>query len=167
MVAVELDPVTADIAAALYPHAAWRTESFADTRLPAGHFDAAIGNVPFAKIALHDPVHNRGRHSLHNHFILKSLALTRPGGLVVLLTSHYTLDSQNPAARREINQLADLLGAVRLPTGAHRRAAGTDAITDLLVLRRRESDRPPRSDRHRRRGRRHNRRGQPLLRRPP
>jgi hypothetical protein len=115
MVGVELDPVTASICAGLYPHAEVRVESFADTRLPAGHFDATVGNVPFSDVRLHDPVHNAGRHSMHNHFLVKSLALTRPGGLVVALTSRYTLDGQNPAARREMNQLADLLGAVRLP----------------------------------------------------
>lgn len=143
MVGIELDAVTASISAALYPHAEVRVESFADTKLPAQHFDATVGNVPFSDVRLHDAVHNAGRHSMHNHFLLKSLALTRPGGLVVALTSRYTLDSQNPAARREMNQMADLLGAVRLPAGAHRRAAGTEAVTDLLVLRRREDDRPP------------------------
>ena len=139
---VELDPTTAAIAAALYPHAEVRAESFAAMRLPDGYFDAVIGNVPFADVRLHDPRHNPGRHSLHNHFILKSLHLTRPGGLVAVLTSHYTLDAGNPAARREMSALADLVGAVRLPTGAHRRAAGTDALMDLLILRRREADRP-------------------------
>lgn len=142
---VELDPTTAAIAQALYPTATVRAESFADTRLPDGHFDAAVGNVPFADVRLHDQRHNRGRHSLHNHFIIKALALTRPGGIVALLSSHYTLDAQNPAARREMNALADLLGAVRLPTGAHRRAAGTDALTDVLVFRRRAPGEPPRS----------------------
>ena len=144
MVGVELDPTTAQIARALYPDADIRAESFADTRLPAT-FDGAIGNVPFADVTLHDPRHNRGGHSIHNHFIIKSLALTRPGGVVALLTSHYTLDARNPAARREMNALADLLGAVRLPSGAHRRAAGTDVVTDLLVFRRREPDRAPTS----------------------
>ncbi|MGA2929204.1 MAG: methyltransferase domain-containing protein, partial [Solirubrobacteraceae bacterium] len=139
---VELDRTTAAIARALYPHAEIRGESFADTRLPDGHFDVAVGNVPFADVRLHDPAHNPGRHSIHNHFIIKSLGLTRPGGLVAVLTSHYTLDAGNPAARREMSQLADLVGAVRLPTGAHRRAAGTDALTDLLILRRRERDTP-------------------------
>ena len=140
---VELDPTTAAIAAALYPHASIRGESFADTRLPAGFFDATIGNVPFAPVALHDPRHNRDGHTMHNHFIIKSLDLTRPGGIVAVLTSRYTLDARNPAARREMNARADLLGAVRLPTGAHRRAAGTDAITDLLMFRRREPGRAP------------------------
>lgn len=146
MTGVELDSVTASICAALYPEARIRAESFADTQLPPGHFDAAIGNVPFGNITLHDPVHNAGRHAMHNQFILKSLTLTRPGGLVTVLTSHYTMDSQNPGARREMNQLADLIGAIRLPTGAHRRAAGTDVLTDLLIFHRRADDQPPASD---------------------
>ena len=143
MTGVELDSTTAAIAAGLYPHADIRAESFADTRLPAGYFDATVGNVPFANVALHDPAHNPSGHSIHNHFIIKSLALTRPGGVVAVLTSHFTMDAQNPAARREMNGLADLVGAVRLPSGAHRRAAGTEALTDLLIFRRREPDAPP------------------------
>jgi N12 class adenine-specific DNA methylase len=143
MTGVELDPLTASISAALYPHASIRAESFADTRLPEGSFDAAIGNVPFGNVTLHDPVHNPTRQSMHNHFILKSLRLTRPGGLMAVLTSHFTMDAQNPGARREMAELADLIGAVRLPTGAHRRAAGSDVVTDLLILRRREPERPP------------------------
>ncbi len=143
---VELDPVTAAISQHLYPHATILAESFADTRLPEAHFDATIGNVPFSKVVLHDPVHNGTRQSMHNHFLLKSLRLTRPGGLVAVLTSRYTLDAQNPGARREMNALADLVGAIRLPAGAHRRAAGTEVVTDLLILRRREDDRPPIDD---------------------
>ncbi len=146
MTGVELDPSTAAIARALYPDATIRTESFANTPYRDGHFDAAIGNVPFADVRLHDPRHNPGGHSLHNHFILKALALTRPGGVVAVLTSRYTLDAQNPAARREMNALGDLLGAVRLPGGAHQRAAGTQAITDLLILRRREPASTPASE---------------------
>ena len=143
---VELDPITAAISHGLYPHATIRAESFADTRLPEGHFDAAIGNVPFANVRLHDPVHNPTGQSMHNHFILKSLHLVRPGGLVAVLTSHYTMDAQTPGARREMNALADLVGAIRLPSGAHRRAAGTEVITDLLILRRREDGQPPADD---------------------
>jgi len=144
LVGVELDPTTAQIASALYPGADIRAESFAQTRLPDAYFDLAVGNVPFADVRLHDPRHNPGGHSLHNHFILKSLALTRPGGLVAVLTSHYTLDAANPAARREMSAMADLVGAVRLPTGAHRRTAGTDALMDLLILLRRHPNEPAR-----------------------
>ncbi|MDJ0321957.1 helicase-related protein [Pseudarthrobacter sp. PS3-L1] len=145
MTGVELDSTTAAISQALYPDAEIRAESFATTRLPSGHFDATIGNVPFAPVALHDPRHNAKKHSIHNHFIVKSLGLTRPGGMVAVLTSSFTLDASNPTARREMNQLGDLVGAVRLPTGSHRKAAGTDAMTDLLIFRRREPGKEPAS----------------------
>jgi SAM-dependent methyltransferase len=138
LIGVELDPTTAAIAAAVYPQAEIRAESFAQTRIPAGSIDLVIGNVPFGKITPHDKVHNAGQHSLHNYFLIKSLALTRPGGVVCVLTSHFTMDATNPAARREIAAMADLLAAVRLPASAHQRAAGTQVITDLLLLRRRD-----------------------------
>ncbi len=143
LVGVELEPVTAGIAATLYPHAQVLAESFADTRVPEGSFDLVVGNVPFGKAALSDPVHNRGGHSIHNHFVIKGLHLTAPGGLVAVITSRYTLDAANPAARREIAGLADLVGAIRLPASAHQRTAGTRVVTDLLVLRRRETDADP------------------------
>jgi N12 class adenine-specific DNA methylase len=142
MVGVELDGTTAAISRGLYPAADIRTESFADTRFPRGHFDATVGNVPFADVSLHDPQHNRGGHSIHNHFIIKSLALTRPGGMVAVLSSSFTMDAVNPAARREMNEMADLVAAIRLPNGTHRRAAGTEALTDLLIFRRRATSEP-------------------------
>lgn len=138
MTGVELDPMTAAIASALYPHARIHSESFALTKIPTGYFDGVIGNVPFADVTLRDPLHNPGRHRMHNHFIVKGLHLTRPGGLVAVLTSRWTLDALDPAARKDMAELADLVGAVRLPTGALRRAAGTDAVADLLIFRRRE-----------------------------
>lgn len=142
MTGIELDSTTARISQYLYPHAKIRAESFADTRIPGGYFDATVGNVPFGDITLHDPIDNANRHALHNHFILKSLRLTRPGGVVAVLTSRFTLDQTNPAARREMAKYADLLGAVRLPTGAHKRTAGTDAVTDVLLFRRRDTAPP-------------------------
>jgi SAM-dependent methyltransferase len=131
MTGVEVDQTTAAIAQALYPEQRIVARSFADpTRARDGSFDMAIGNVPFAEVTLHDPRHNPAAHSIHNHFIIKSLALTKPGGLVVLLTSRYTLDARNPSARHDMSELGDLLAAVRLPSGAHRRIAGTEALTD-------------------------------------
>lgn len=146
MVGVELDSTTAAISRALYPHATIRNESFADTRVPAGSFDAVIGNVPFGQFALTDKVHNPGGHSIHNHFILKSLELAKPGGIVAVLTSRYTLDSQNDKARKLMAEKADLIGAVRLPTGSHMRTAGTGVIEDVLIFRRREPGAPPAPD---------------------
>lgn len=137
-VGVELDPVTAQIAAALHPAAVIRAESFADTRFPDGWFDLTIGNVPFGDYTLFDPIYNRAGLSIHNHFLAKSLRLTRPGGYVIALTSRFTLDARSTAARTELAELGDLVGAVRLPEGAMRRVAGTGVAMDLLVLRRRE-----------------------------
>jgi N12 class adenine-specific DNA methylase len=134
---IELDPVTAGIAAALYPAATIVSESFADTVLADGEMDLVVGNVPFGKITLHDRSHNAGGHSIHNHFIIKSLDLTRPGGLLAVVTSRFTLDAQNDAARRDMAERADLLGAVRLPAGTFRAASGTDVVTDVVILRRR------------------------------
>ena len=140
---VELEPVTAQIAAALYPDADIVNESFASFRASENSFDLAIGNVPFGSFALTDRVHNPGGHSIHNHFIIKALHLVRPGGLVAVVTSRYTMDARNPAARREMAALADLAGAIRLPSRAHQRAAGTGVVTDLLIFRRREPGREP------------------------
>ncbi|WP_104111866.1 helicase-related protein [Arthrobacter sp. N199823] len=143
MTGVELDPITASIAQALYPQAMIRTESFADTPLQKNSFDLAVGNVPFGKTPLYDKTFNPNNHSIHNHFIIKSLEAVKPGSYVVVLSSSFTLDAANPSARREMSAMADLVGAVRLPTAAHRRAAGTDALTDVLMFRKREPGREP------------------------
>jgi len=138
LVGVELDQTTAQIARHLYgAKATIHAEGFEDLRADDGSFDVVIGNVPFAKVTPHDPQHNRGRHALHNYFLIKSLHLVRPGGLVVALTSRYTLDARNPAVRREMAGLADLVGALRLPERAFAASSGTDVVVDLLVLRRR------------------------------
>ncbi|MEU0857396.1 SNF2-related protein [Streptomyces griseofuscus] len=140
---VELDPITAGISKALYPHADIRNEGFERTRAADGTFDMSVGNVPFGDYQVVDLRHNKGGHNIHNHFILKSLDLTRPGGLVAVVTSRFTMDGSTPRAedaRMEMARKADLVGAVRLPTGAHRRTAGTDVVTDLLIFRRREKD---------------------------
>ena len=137
MTGVELDPATAAIATTLHPGATIRAESFARSPFADDTFDAVVGNVPFGDVRLHDSKHNAGRLSLHNHFIVKSLDLTRPGGVVAVLTSRYTMDAQDERARQAMFERADLVGAVRLPTGAHRAVAGTEAVTDLVVLRKR------------------------------
>lgn len=140
MVGVDNDTVTAAIAAALYPHAQIRAEGFETTRVPADSFVATIGNVPFGNFTLIDPAHNPGRFSIHNHFINKAISLTAPGGYVTVLTSRYTLDSLDSRARRAMAAKADLLGAVRLPSNAFKRVAGTEVVTDILVLRRKDPD---------------------------
>ena len=137
MVGVENDDITAAVAAALYPSAQVRHEGFETTRVPEDSFVATVGNVPFGKFAVHDPAHNPQRHTIHNHFIIKALALTAPGGYVAVLTSRYTMDAMEDGARRDMADRADLVAAVRLPSKAFSRVAGTDVVTDLLVLRRR------------------------------
>lgn len=136
MVGVEADDITAAIASVLYPSAQVRHEGFETTSVPDASFTAAIGNVPFGKYAVTDPTHNPRRHSIHNHFIIKSLALVAPGGYVAVLTSRYTMDSMKTAARKDIAARADLIGALRLPSQAFTRVAGTDVVTDLLIFRR-------------------------------
>lgn len=144
MIGVELDPTTARISRLLHPAAEIRAESFADTTFAGIRVDAAVGNVPFGDYALTDRVHNPGGHlSIHNHFIVKSLASTRPGGMVAVLTSSYTMDARNAHARRTMHELGDLVGAIRLPSSAHSRTAGTDVVTDLVILRRREAGEVP------------------------
>lgn len=139
MVGVELDPMTAQIAAALYPSAQVRVEGFQTSRFE-GQFNAVVGNVPFGGFSLYDPMDNPRGLSIHNHFIVKSLKATAPGGYVAVLTSSFTMDAKRSTARMEMARYGDLVGAVRLPTGAFERVSGTEVVTDLLVFRRREDD---------------------------
>lgn len=144
MIGVEVDPITAAVAAKTSPHHRVRAESFADTTVEdlGGLVDGVIGNVPFSETKLFDAQFNPDRqHAMHNHFIIKALAMTRPGGTVALITSRYTLDAQRDDHRREMARLAHLDAAIRLPAGAHR-SAGTDVVTDLLVFTRRAADDP-------------------------
>ncbi|MET8717350.1 hypothetical protein ABZV52_29740 [Streptomyces sp. NPDC004735] len=137
---VELDPTSARIAQAIYPHANVLNESFAETDAHPGTFDAAIGNVPFAQVPFDDkryPAEN-----LHNGFITKEIALVRPGGITAVITSRQSLDSKGDKARRKMAKYGDLVGAVRLPSGVFN-DAGTGVTTDVLVFRRREDGTEP------------------------
>lgn len=137
---IELDPTTARIAQAIYPDANVLNENFAETDAEPGVFDVAIGNVPFASVPFGDKRYPA--ESLHNGFITKELALTRPGGITLLITSRHTLDSKGTKARQQIAKYGDLVGAVRLPAGVFT-DAGTNVVTDVLVLRRRaDGDEP-------------------------
>ena len=140
---IELDATTAEIAQHLYgARADVQVGGFETIRLEEGSYDLAIGNVPFGQARPVDRTYNRRRHTLHNYFLLKSLHMVRPGGVVLALTSRYTLDATGPAARQEMAALADLVGALRLPTGAFSESSGTEVVIDLLVLRRRPNDEP-------------------------
>lgn len=144
MTGVEVEPTTAAIARHLYPDAEIITSGLEEVPLADGGFDGVVGNVPFGRYKRFDKVHNPDlKLSIHDHFVLKSLYATRPGGIVALITSRYTLDSESPEARERMYQLGDLVGAVRLPARAHAAAAGTDVVTDVLFLRRRMDGEEP------------------------
>ncbi len=134
---VELDSLTGRIARALHPEADIRIENFRDSRLPP--LDAVIGNVPFADIKL--DFHGQ-RFSLHDFFVAKSTEALKPGGVLAVVTSHYTLDKQNAAVREQLASQADFLGAIRLPSDAFKKE-GTAVVTDILFLRKRTPGQEP------------------------
>ncbi|MBS5905045.1 MAG: N-6 DNA methylase [Acetobacteraceae bacterium] len=135
---VEMDPVTARIAALLYPKAWIRQEDFTRARIPET-FDLALGNPPFSDrtVRAGDPAGKLGL-KLHDYFIARAVERLKPGGLAAFVTSHGTLDKVDPKAREHIAEMADLVGAIRLPAGSFAAAAGTDVVVDILFLQRRE-----------------------------
>jgi N12 class adenine-specific DNA methylase len=139
-IGVELDRLSGRIARALYPSHDIRIENFRDTRLPEGRIDAVIGNPPFADLKLD---YAGMRLSLHDYFFAKSLDALKPGGVLALVTSHFTLDKRNGEVREQLAGKADFLGAVRLPSDAFRRE-GTSVVTDIVFLRKRPAGEPPR-----------------------
>jgi hypothetical protein len=139
--AVEIDSLSARIARALYPVSVIHHNPFEALALPADFFDATIGNVPFGNYGVYDPVYRRQpqlTRCIHDYFFAKSLAKTRPGGLLALITSRYTMDKQDPTVRRHLADSADLLGAIRLPNTTFQANAGTTVTADILFLRKRE-----------------------------
>jgi len=132
-IGVELDTLSGRIARVLYPGHDIRIENFRDTRLPEGRIDAVIGNVPFADLKLD---YAGARLSLHDFFLAKSLDALKPGGVLALVTTHYTLDKQHAGLREQIGNHADFLGAIRLPSTAFQQE-GTRVVADILCLRKR------------------------------
>ncbi|HEY1931454.1 MAG TPA: helicase-related protein [Acetobacteraceae bacterium] len=139
---IEYDPVTARIARLVHPEARVRCEDYARSHL-AGRFDLAIGNPPFSsRVVRADPATRALGLLLHDYFIARSIARLRPGGIALFVTSTGTMDKAGTTAREHIAGMADLVGAVRLPEGSMRAAAGTDVVIDVLVFQRREADQP-------------------------
>ena len=134
---VELDSITGRIAQQLYPHADITVAGF-ETTDRRDFFDLAIGNVPFGNYQVHDPAYNKLGFSIHNYFFAKTLDQVRPGGVIAFVTSRYTMDKQSPEVRRYIAQRAELLGAVRLPNNAFKANAGTDVVSDIIFLQKRD-----------------------------
>ncbi|HVX15389.1 MAG TPA: hypothetical protein VHC22_29640 [Pirellulales bacterium] len=142
-IGVELDGISGRIARARHPDADIRIENFRDTKLPENRIDAVIGNVPFADVKLD----YAGRKlALHDFFFAKSLDALKPGGIMALVTSHFTLDKQNAELREHLAEKADFLGAVRLPSDAFRNE-GTKVVTDIVFLKKRlPGDEPHHAD---------------------
>ena len=135
---VELDRVTGQIAKYLYPNNDVRIEGFQDANIPNDYMDVAIGNVPFGNYGVVDRTYpKRVTKSIHNYFFAKSIDKVRPGGLVMFITSSFTMNSQDNAIRQYLMDRADLLGAIRLPNTAFKGNAGTDVVTDILILKKR------------------------------
>ncbi|MFF3127796.1 hypothetical protein ACFVRD_37130 [Streptomyces sp. NPDC057908] len=139
---VERDPTTAGIAALLHPNAQIINARFQDAGVQSNSVDAVLGNVPYGNFPVHDKTAPKAvTDSIHNYFIWRSVQAMRPGGVAILLTSRYTMDSADDSARRAIAKYADLLGAVRLPNGALAEG-GTGVLADILIVRRRDTDGP-------------------------
>ena len=138
---VELDGITGLIAKYLYPNADVRIQGFEKANIPNNFMDVAISNVPFGNYAIADKSYPKNVTSaIHNYFFAKSLDKVRPGGIVMFITSSYTMNSKDSAVRRYIMQKADLLGAIRLPDSAFKGNAGTEVVTDILVLKKRAAN---------------------------
>ena len=136
---VELDPITGRIAKQLYPKANITVAGF-ETTDHRDFFDLAVGNVPFGQYKVNDPAYNKLGFNIHNYFFAKALDQVRPGGVVAFVTSRYTLDAKDSTERRYLAQRADLLGAIRLPNTAFKANAGTEVMSDIIFLQKR--DRP-------------------------
>ena len=140
---VELDSITGLIAKYLYPNADVRIQGFEKANIPDNYMDVIISNVPFGKYAIADKKYpKKVTEAIHNYFFAKSLDKVRPGGIVMFITSSYTMNAKDTAVRRYIMQRADLLGAIRLPDSAFKGNAGTEVVTDILVLKKRAANTP-------------------------
>ena len=136
---VELDSITGRIAKKLYPQADITMAGF-ETTDRRDFYDLAVGNVPFGQYKVNDKAYNKLGFSIHNYFFAKAIDQVRPGGVVAFVTSRYTMDSKDSTARKHMAERADLLGAIRLPNNAFRANAGTDVVSDIIFLQKR--DRP-------------------------
>ena len=135
---VELDDLSGRIARQLYQKSSIAVQGYEKTAFPDNFFDAAIGNVPFGQFHVPDKRYDRLNFPIHEYFIAKALDQVRPGGVIAVVTSSYTMDKRTASARKYIAQRAELLGAIRLPNNAFKAAAGTEVVSDILFLQKRE-----------------------------
>ena len=135
---VELDDLSGRIARQLYQRSSIAVQGYEKTAFPDNFFDVAIGNVPFGQFHVADKRYDRLNFPIHEYFIAKALDQVRPGGVIAVVTSSFTMDKQTASARKYIAQRAELLGAIRLPNNAFKAAAGTEVVSDILFLQKRE-----------------------------
>lgn len=135
---VELDDLSGRIARQLYQQSSVAVQGYEKTAFPDNFFDVAIGNVPFGQFHVADKRYDRLNFPIHEYFIAKALDQVRPGGVIAVVTSSYTMDKRTASARKYIAQRAELLGAIRLPNNAFKAAAGTEVVSDILFLQKRE-----------------------------
>ena len=135
---VELDTISAGIAQQLYQKTSIAAQGFEETTLPDSFFDAVVGNVPFGDFKVPDKRYDKHKFLVHDYFFAKSLDKLRPGGVMALITSKGTMDKENSAVRKYIAQRADLLGAIRLPNNTFKGNAGTEVVSDILILQKRD-----------------------------
>ena len=135
---IELDSITGRIAKQLYQKANIAVEGYEKTSLPDSFFDIAIGNVPFGQFKVSDKRYDRLNFNIHDYFFAKTIDKIRPGGLILFVTSKYTMDKANSSVRKYINERCELLGAIRLPNDTFSESANTKAVSDILILKKRE-----------------------------
>ena len=135
---VELDDLSGRIARQLYQKSSIAVQGYEKTAFPDNFFDVAIGNVPFGQFHVPDKRYDRLNFPIHEYFVAKMLDQVRPGGVIAVVTSSYTMDKRTASARKYIAQRAELLGAIRLPNNAFKAAAGTEVVSDILFLQKRE-----------------------------
>lgn len=138
MYGVEIDKISAGIAQQLYQRTSIAAQPYEEANIPDSFFDAVVGNVPFGDIRLADKRYDKYHFLIHDYFFAKSLDKLRPGGVMALVTSKGTMDKENPAIRKYIAQRAELLGAIRLPNNTFKGNAGTEVVSDILILQKRD-----------------------------
>ena len=135
---VEIDKISAGIAQQLYQRSSIAGQPFEEANIPDSFFDAVVGNVPFGDFNVADKRYDKNHFLIHDYFFAKSLDKLRPGGVMALVTSKGTMDKENPAVRKYIAQRAELLGAIRLPNNTFKGNAGTEVVSDILILQKRD-----------------------------
>lgn len=138
---IELDSITGRIASKLYPNAKIKINGFEKELLQENSFDLVVGNVPFGEYSIYDKTYNKNNYLVHDYFINKSIELTKPNGIVAVITSKGTLDKKDDNFRRKISKKAELIGAIRLPNIAFKKLAGTEVTSDILFFQKLEQER--------------------------